>query len=126
MDPRVIHFLYFNGAIVFLVVLYLAWRPKRNPSRLKLRETLKRDKLEPIKQAGIDFRNAPEHSTRNERQLNVIFQFNGHDFDAHEVLGVPAGSSKDKVEESYRQIIANSSKDAHEFYRIAYEAIKRK
>lgn len=73
-----------------------------------------------------DFKNAPENTRRTERELNVIFQFNGHDFDAYEVLGVAAGSSLERVEQNYRALLAGTPDDGHELYRLAYEAIQRK
>ena len=122
MDPKVLHFLYFNGLVVLLLIVYFIWRPRRNPSRLKLRQPLQRDKLDPLP----DFKNAPETEKREERALNIIFQFNGHDFDAYEVLGLTAGSTLEHVDKVYAELLASSEQDAHEFFRIAYQAIRKK
>ncbi|OFZ12115.1 MAG: hypothetical protein A2Z20_07255 [Bdellovibrionales bacterium RBG_16_40_8] len=121
MDPKILQFLYFNGLVVLLLIVYFIWRPKRAPSRLKLRETQPRDKLQPLP----DFKNAPEAANRHERRLNVIFQFNGHDFDAYEVLGIAAGSSLEQVEKTYTEVITSCEEDSHEFFRMAYEAIRK-
>ena len=61
-----------------------------------------------------------------ERVLNVIFQFNGHDFDAHEVLGQPAGCSLKQAEAAYVQLSNTTDEDSAEFYKMAYDAIRRK
>lgn len=62
---------------------------------------------------------------RVERQLTAVFQFNGHDFEAYEVLGLAAGSSHENVEKAYQQILITHSPDTLEIYRMAYETILR-
>ena len=141
MDPKIIQFLYINGAIVVALVLYmLFWRPKRRPSRLKLRERLKGDKTDvpsgwrPWGMQGATHEQQPRtHKTHSgvpedraaERQLTVIFQYNGHDFEAYESLGLAAGSSSEDVDQTYKTLIRLQPKDTHDFYRKAYEAIRR-
>ncbi len=105
MDPKVTHFFLFNGFVVLVIVAYLLWRPKRTPSRLKLRD--------------------PHALDKPQRQLNAIFQFNGHDFDAYEVLGLPAGTPFATVEASYQKLLKSEPADTHEFYKMAYRAIQR-
>ena len=61
----------------------------------------------------------------SERELNVIFQFNGHDFDAYEVLGIPAGSPLSEVQSAYADLQGSGDGDSEEIYRLAYEAIAR-
>lgn len=109
------------------------WRPKRSPSRLKLREKNSEDKgnsrLESESESESATATAPRVSEvpgREERQLTVMFQFNGHDFEAYEVLGLAAGSSPASVEEAYQKILVTTSPDSLEIYRIAYECIKRR
>ena len=113
MDPKILKFIYLDGFVILLIVAYLYWRPHKGPNRLKLRQSLPSDKGQPVTEQ------APE------RQLNVIFQFNGHDFEAYEVLGLAAGSPMDKVEAAYKLLIESSPPDTHEFYRIAFDAIRR-
>lgn len=132
MDPKVVQFLYFNAAVIAILVIYmLLGRSKRNPARLKLRQSSGRDKLQDQAAANSGAKSgsraqAAQGAGRGERELNVIFQFNGHDFDAHEVLGVPAGSSREAIEKVYYELLASSDHDSHEFYRIAFDAICRK
>lgn len=35
------------------------------------------------------------------RDLNARFIYNGHTFDAYEILGLPAGASKEKIKEAF-------------------------
>lgn len=60
-----------------------------------------------------------------ERELNVHFNFNGHSWDAYETLGLPAGSSMDRVEEAFRQALRNADPSSHEFFNHAVEAIRK-
>ncbi len=60
------------------------------------------------------------------RSLNVHFNFNGHSWDAYEALGLPAGSSQDKVEAAYQKAILSTSENSKEFYDHARQAILNK
>lgn len=117
MDPSTLNYVFTYGFVVVLVVGYLLWRPKKQVSRLKLRETAGQNKLD-----LTEFKNAPEHTRREERDLNIIFQFNGHDFDVYEVFGLPAGSGFEAVERAYREAIETSDRDSHPFYEMAFRA----
>lgn len=65
-------------------------------------------------------------ATQNqERVLNVVFNYNGHSWDAHEVLGIPAGSSFDKVKAAYQASLAKVEADSHAFLEAAYQAIQK-
>lgn len=85
-------------------------RPKkRNPTPLKLRETSRESK--PLGKV---------------KELNVIFSYNGHDFDAFEALGLPAGSSKERAKAAYEDSLRNSDPDTHDFLNRAYQSILQK
>jgi len=144
MDPKTMHYVYSYGSAVLLIIVYLLWRPAKNkPSSLKLRESGKAlesrnpggprptpdgahhgERSAPL--PGEDFKNAPENTGRIERQLNVIFHYNGHDFDAYEVFGVPAGSNPQVVQIAYEEILMKSDKESRNFYEVAYRAILQK
>lgn len=57
------------------------------------------------------------------KNLNVIFMYNGHSFDAFEVLGAPAGASYEMAEKFFNQSLARKSSDS-EFLAAALSAIK--
>lgn len=59
----------------------------------------------------------------NEKNLNVFFMFNGHSFDAHEVLGLPAGANRQMIEAAYRTSLARVAPESQEFIRAAYQAL---
>lgn len=60
---------------------------------------------------------------RKEKTLNVLFMYNGHDWDAYKVLGVPAGSNIRVVTEAFQQVILNGDPDTVPFLEAAYQAI---
>lgn len=57
------------------------------------------------------------------RSLAVIFMYNGHDWEAHDVLGVPQGSSMHQVTLAYQQLIKTADSRSLQFYELAYSAI---
>lgn len=60
------------------------------------------------------------------RQLNILFLYNGHDWDAYQVLGVPAGAGLSIVTERYQQLIKKADPGQLGFYEAAYKAILKK
>lgn len=63
------------------------------------------------------------HARKAEKNLNIIFNYNGHSWDAYEVLGVPAGASMPLVTQAYQQALRDCDKTAVEFLETAYKAI---
>jgi hypothetical protein len=60
-----------------------------------------------------------------EKVLNVFFIFNGHSWDAYEVLGVPPGSSLARCEQAYQKALTEVADDSREFVDLAWEAIRK-
>ena len=54
--------------------------------------------------------------------LNVMFNYNGHTFDAHEVLGVAPGSSFDQIREAFNRTVTERPSQK-EFMTAAMSAI---
>jgi len=75
--------------------------------------------------AGAQPKSPSAPDLNEEKSLNVIFNWNGHSWDAYEVLGLPAGSSIDAVQSTYQQLLTRSDSEAVPFFRAAYEAIVR-
>lgn len=58
------------------------------------------------------------------KALNVIFNYNGHSWDAYEVLGVPAGASLPIVTAAYQTALKRcAGPESMEFLETAYRAI---
>lgn len=59
------------------------------------------------------------------RQLNVFFNWNGHTWDAYEVLGVPAGASRETVIQAFHAC-RSKSPDSIAFLQAATDAILKR
>ena len=60
------------------------------------------------------------------KSLDCFFMYNGHEFNAYEVLEVPAGAAKDLVEKAYQARKEFADPSQQEFFRCAYQAILKK
>lgn len=58
------------------------------------------------------------------RAVNVIFNYNGHSWDAFEVLGLPAGSSMERVEQAFQEACDKTDAESRSFLEAAYKAIR--
>jgi|SRR6185312_3600754 len=126
-------FVWVNLGIGFLLILLIliGKRGALKPSSLNLRKTSSGDDLrKPATMSknspknDVHFQSKPhEAGEAKMKNLNVIFMFNGHSFDAYEVLGVPAGASFEMTEKAYHEIIKNKPSDS-EFFNAAWAAIK--
>lgn len=112
--------LYYAALTVLTLLLILRRRPRKG-MRLRLRGTGEETRR-------VDGSTPPEAFSHirpaGERPLNVVFNYNGHSWDAYEVLGLPAGSSPEKVEQAYRQGLNHLDKSSHHFIEAAYDAIQ--
>lgn len=71
---------------------------------------------------GFDYK-PRKNAYDDAKSLNVVFNYNGHSWDAYEVLGVPAGSSIENIQKAYLNAIQSSQKDSAKFITAAFEAI---
>lgn len=60
------------------------------------------------------------------RSLSVIFMYNGHDWEAHDVLGVPQGSSMHEVTMAYQGLVKTADPRSLSMYEQAYAAIAQR
>ncbi len=105
-------------ATVLLLIVALSFfygRKLTPPSKLKLRNSSSNQVGSLLSQVKDG---APQA-----KNLNVFFNYNGHTWDAYEVLGLPAGASLKMVKSGFEKSVASSQKESHEFLRTALEAI---
>lgn len=118
------HFIWLQGFLLFLGVVYLLSRRSQKGARFK--STKRNSSLtEPIRAEqphGRIKRRPP--LVNDERSLNIFFNYNGHSWEAHEVLGVPAGCSWDLALEACTRIEQANPEETKEFYRAALNAIQ--
>lgn len=67
-----------------------------------------------------------ESASPESKSLQVFFLYNGHDWDAYAVLGLPAGASLPVVTERYQSLIRSGDPGKLEFFEAAYQSILKK
>ena len=107
-------FLIFNGLFVLALIVYFLYgkSKKPRPTRLNLRKT----QFSPVKDVDIS----------DEEELNVYFNFNGHMWDAYEIMGVPAGTPMSDIEMAYVKARSRIDQESKEILEMAYSAIHEK
>lgn len=65
---------------------------------------------------------ARDVTPKTQREV-VYFVFNGHEWEAYEVLGIKSGSGIDQVTKHYQHLIKTSDPSTFEFYDAAFTAI---
>lgn len=103
--------LYYGSFLLALLLMAFFYRRPRKGMRLRLNSgSNQRRRLTLVR------------PTR-ERSLNVMFNYNGHSWDAYEVLGLPAGSTIENVESSYKANLSRIDQASRPFIEAAYQAI---
>jgi hypothetical protein len=60
------------------------------------------------------------------KNLAIFFIYNGHDWEAHHVLGVAQGANMKVVTEIYQKLLQTSDPKSYDFFEAAYKAILNK
>lgn len=113
---------------VIVASMYFRRRGSANPSRLDLRagnRSSSAPKTGKARQSSFlhpGRRKSPRESVGS-KQLNIIFNFNGQSWDAYEVLGLPAGSSRSAVEEAFLQLKKKAAGGEFALIEAAYREI---
>ena len=88
-------------------------------SRSYVKSKVQNAALDPVTQKYIKtFEPAPR-----EQSLQVFFNFNGHTFEAYELLQLPAGASWDQVQQRWTSL---AEKTQNELVQKAYSVLKEK
>lgn len=105
-------FLLVNLGVIMLLLFLFLRKNRQTPSKLNLSA-----KKVPTKNS----------SETSERSLNCMFQYNGHTWDAHEILGVPAGAPGEAIRAGYEAAL-KSAKDeqSKHFIEAALSALRDK
>lgn len=110
-----------HGTILVFGVLFLLWKKPRRGIRLKLKGAYHAKTQELPNNNAVPFAStvAPRPAV-----LNVHFMYNGHSFDAYEVLGLPAGCGWERIENAYRAQISQPGNQSREFLDAALSALR--
>lgn len=116
-----------------LVLFFLLGRSKhKQNTTLKLKSQQKSSKeevklSEPVPQIVSVQDHKPQVQVRDVTPKKpkevVYFMFNGHEWEAHEVLGVKSGSGIDHITRHYQNLIKTADPSTFEFYDAAFTAI---
>lgn len=93
-------------------------KPQRRPPAPQAQRAATQSKYDNL--VDQDFDTSP-----GEKVLNVLFNWNGHSWDAYEVLGIPAGSSREAALSAYQKHASQADAQSQPFYKAAYEAITK-
>lgn len=124
MDINIENFLGLNAVFVILLVVYFlrAKNSSLRPSKLKFEKQGVSGNASTVSEG----KTLMTTELGDERDLNVMFNFNGYTWDAFEVLGIPAGSSMESAKEAHQKLIAHCDVSSRELYDKALLAIKLK
>jgi hypothetical protein len=107
------------GALGIILLFMLGRKSVQNPAKLDLKLVPKNALVGPD---DLYFHFGPESFPKT-RNLNIRFMYNGNDFDAYEVLGVPPGCSLERIRFGFERRLRESGPESHAFFHAAYKAI---
>ena len=74
--------------------------------------------------SGVEVTQNSNPKSRNKLGDEIVyFVYNGHEWEAHEVLGVESGKSLEEITLHYQHLIKTSDPSTFEFYEAAYSAV---
>ncbi|MGZ5279366.1 MAG: hypothetical protein ACXWC9_05465 [Pseudobdellovibrionaceae bacterium] len=105
------------GLGLFLILIFLFGKKgAMMPSRLNLRRRSSSATAPAIVTRSVE-------TVKPVKDLNVIFLYNGHNFDAYEVFGLPAAASFELVQQHYQAALKRKGHDRL-FLEAAFSAIQ--
>lgn len=60
------------------------------------------------------------------KENSIYFVYNGHEWECHDVLGIPRGSSLKDATEKYQHLIKTSDPSTFPFYEAAFDAVLKR
>lgn len=126
MTPEQFFILNFILLIGFVGLFYWGRKEVKPPSILNLtpHDNLKKGS---VIQSSLPAKRGAEtlgeiHSEQL-KDINPMFIYNGHTWDAYEVLGILPGSSMEIIREAFDRSIQKSDPNSHEFLKVALTTI---
>ncbi len=137
MEIKILYFLILNGLIFSAILIYLGYKKRKGHSKLQLAAdfqgesniVINKDYYKQTKGTNKDYARIQMELDKKEeltdpiRPINVVFTWNGHDWDAYEVLGVPAGSTIDEVKMAYETALSRVDEKSRKIIEKAYTSI---
>lgn len=126
MTPEQFFILNFILLVGFAGLFFWGRRGTKPPSRLNLTSVNHSQKVQEKKSVlpkGGGAETLGELHSTNLKDINPMFIYNGHAWDAYEVLGIIPGSSMEVIRESFDRSIQKSDVSSHEFLKVALTTI---
>ncbi len=107
-----------NLIIVVGVALFFNFR------RLKRKQSIKLEPnpTEPVVEVQVEMTPKTD-SVKPKSREQIYFVFNGHEWEAFEVLGLQSGVSLETATRHYQELIKNSDPSTFEFYDAAFTSV---
>ncbi|GEM_PF-1548778 len=67
-----------------------------------------------------------QEGIKGQKNLNIMFMYNGHSFDAYEILGLPAGAGLSQIEKAHKELTLKHKGQLPILVGLAYQALKSK
>ena len=102
------NFFILNGIVVVLLVIYMIWRRPSSRTRRRISDPPSSATPRGLKALAKELENMsgePPAEQNSDEPDPVIFNWNGHSWDAYEVLGIPAGSTRIEVNKAFQEEI---------------------
>jgi hypothetical protein len=142
VDSQLFFYIYVGVAVILMIWFWLGRKNRGDtPTQLNLRNPeSKVERPGPVmpsvasksqpnskwKPPSVSEEPSEDSAVRKAKPLNILFMYNGHDWDAYAVLGVPAGASLPLVTERFQQLVKQADQGQIEFFDAAYQAILKK
>lgn len=115
-------FLTLNMVVFALLAIVFFWgrRGQRSPTSLDM-ASKRFNSVETL--ADLEFKKLLHSSVDTNMEASSLFNYNGHTWDAYEVLGIPAGSSLEVIKEAFEKALRRSDVSSHTFFKLALTAV---
>lgn len=126
MTPEQFFILNFILLVGFVGLFFWGQQGAKSPSSLKLTSVNNSKKVQETRSIfppGGGAETLGEIHSTNLKDINPMFIYNGHTWDAYEVLGIIPGSSMETIREAFDRSIQKSDTSSHEFLKVALTTI---
>jgi len=114
-------FMFFYLLVGVGIAAFIFYSKKHKPSRLRMRAGSSK-----VPEVYGKTQERYEDMKAGVKSLDCFFMFNGHEFNAYDVLEIPAGAPMPTVEQAYMAIMAKADPSQELFFKAAYDAIQRR
>lgn len=108
MNPQVFLVIVVALSVLYAILFYRSRKYTKAPTKLNLRNS-----TEPVELKG----------GKAVKDIAIVFNYNGHSWNAHEVLGTTKSSNLIEIKLAFEKALKQADPKSHEFLKTALEAI---